>query len=153
MRRVVIPWCNKAAAIVGRVVIDPALVEAEEIRRLARGLEIPVVEGQTTLQANDLWVGISPSGGWGNLAGECMWARSAEAGIVVSRLTRYARVVTTKWVIKFRNGYMQSPQADDACSVESAQQFETKEEAETLVNRHLWIQILGGTAEEIVPAQ
>ncbi len=86
MQTVTIYWCGKSNVVLGRVVLDGSLTERPQIRQLAEGLKIPVVEGQTPLRANDLWVGISPDGGWGDLAGETMWARSAEAEIVINRL-------------------------------------------------------------------
>jgi hypothetical protein len=95
MRSVFLAWCAKPFVELCRVVIDPSLEEAALIRRAAERLSVPVVEGQTTPQANDLWVGISPEGGWGDLAGETMWARSAEACLIAPRLEA-AKVMTDR---------------------------------------------------------
>ncbi len=79
-------WCGKRM-ICGRVVLEETLPESAEIRRLAEAIGITVIVGQTPLQPNDLWVGFGPTDGWGDLAGETMWARSCEAYVVILRLT------------------------------------------------------------------
>ena len=86
MRTVTISWCGNPQTPLGRVVLGPTVEEADQIRQLAKQLGIPVIDGQTDLMANDLWVGISPKGGFGDLAGETMWARTAEGVVVVARL-------------------------------------------------------------------
>lgn len=95
MRSVFIAWCAKRFVELCRVVIDPTLKEAAAIRRAAERLGIPVVEGQTELKAGDLWVGISPECGWGNLAGETMSARRVEACLIAPRLDA-AKVMTDR---------------------------------------------------------
>ena len=86
MRAVTISWCGNPQTPLGRVVLGPTVEEADQIRQLAKQLGIPVIDGQTDLMANDLWVGISPKGGFGDLAGETMWARTAEGVVVVAHL-------------------------------------------------------------------
>lgn len=98
MLNVFISWCGKSFALLARIVVDPSLEEAADIRKVAEGLNIPVVEGQTALQAHDLWVGISPDGGWGELAGDTMYACSAEACLIVPRLEA-AKVMTDRQLL------------------------------------------------------
>lgn len=86
MRVVTIAWCGNPETVLGRVVLGSTVEEADQIRQLAERLQIPVIDGQTELKANDLWVGISPDGGFGDLAGQTMWARTAESPVVVRRL-------------------------------------------------------------------
>ena len=92
MRLVLIHWCGDHNTVLKRVVIDPRLPEASAIREAAAKLNVPVVEGETALQAHDLWVGLSPRGGWGDLAGDTMWARSSEVCLIPDRLAA-ARII------------------------------------------------------------
>ncbi len=151
MHTVTICWCGNSDMVLGRVVLDPKLPEAARIRQLALGLKIPVVEEHTSLLANDLWVSITPNGGWGDLAGETMWARSIEAPIVIQRLEN-AKVVADRfpWAIEFRNGsYFQNLEADNGGAIGSAQRFRNKVDTESFMNSHEWIYHHGGMAVEI----
>lgn len=52
-----------------------------------------------------------------------------------------------KWVIEFRNGsFFQSLEADHGGPLETAQKFDSKEEAEELMNQNPWIYMNGGMA-------
>jgi sugar phosphate isomerase/epimerase len=58
--------------------LNPSIEEAKDIRDLAKRLHIPVVEGQTTVQDDDLWVSIMPD--------SSDWARYAEAWTAIMLL-------------------------------------------------------------------
>lgn len=90
---VLIPWANRRFSRVTRIVLNKDVEEAADIRELARGLEIPVVEDSVAPCANDLWVGCSPKGGWDDLEEKTLWARTSEGFTIVHRLPA-AQVLT-----------------------------------------------------------
>jgi len=149
MRKVFIAWSGNSEVLLGRIVLDPSLKEAAMIRALAARLKVPVVDGQTPLQAHDLWVGISPKGGWGELAGETMWARSAEAGLITARLER-AKVTDARWAIEFSPGvFFQNLETNQGGPVAMAQRFESKVETASFIFEHRWIFFNGGKPKDI----
>ncbi len=150
MNRLLIAWCGKEM-LLRRLVISPNLEEVARLREVATRLGLPFVEGQTPLQAGDLWVGDSPDGGWGDLAGETMWARSAEAETVIYRLEA-ARILpgTGSWAIEFRNGgFLQILEADNSGPASTAMRFNSKEETEAFMDQHQWTYHNGGMAKQV----
>ncbi len=101
-RKVSIVWAGKRLEI-RRVLVGPKAEHCEEIIREAKALGLMVITPQemvmpdlfssrTVPEPQDLWVGVSPAGGWNRLEGKCGEARTAEGEIVLSRL-RAASVV------------------------------------------------------------
>jgi len=85
MKEYDIPWCAGTQRL-KRIVIHHELPARHEIRQQADRLAISIVTGQVPPLAGDLWIGLSPSKGWGGLEGETMWARTAEVENVLARL-------------------------------------------------------------------
>ncbi len=75
---------------VRRLIISSKLPQYElgHVRAQAKRLALPVIEDDAMVVpvAGDLWVGICPKSGWGDVAGECGEARTCEALNVANRL-------------------------------------------------------------------
>ena len=69
-----------------RIVVSRTVKELALIRQQADRLGIPVVIGHVPLKPNDLWVGLSPSSGYGDNVAETFWAQSFQAELVVQNL-------------------------------------------------------------------
>lgn len=83
---VLILWCRQQFDL-RRIVINSRLPEAALICDEARRLSVPVVmdDDQTTPVPGDLWVGLCPQKGWGDV-GDCAAPRAKEAQGVLNRL-------------------------------------------------------------------
>lgn len=84
---VTIPWCA-GTLNVKRIVLNSGLDYTPAIQNEADRLNLPVVldNDQIAPKAGDLWIGLCPQKGWGDLAGECGEARTIEDSIVHARL-------------------------------------------------------------------
>jgi hypothetical protein len=90
-----IPWTGKMFPLKRIVLADSSPDEHTSamhmiIQTIACQLGIPVVYDDQDLlpAAGDLWIGDTPSSGWGDLFGDCAWARSAELPMIPLKLMK-----------------------------------------------------------------
>ncbi len=96
--KILIPWAmnqfGRPELTVQRLVVNSKLPEADNIRFEGERSGLPVIldDVDTEPQPGDLWVGLCPKKGWGDVAGEAGEARTIEAGIVLHRLRNGKRL-------------------------------------------------------------
>lgn len=80
-------WAGRRA-LLRRIVLNPVIYDEDrqQVRELAESLGLQVIEEQTPVQAYDLWIGMAPDDGWGELDAQTMWASSCEIYRVIDSL-------------------------------------------------------------------
>ena len=90
-----IPWCDGMFTL-KRIVLYEGLRDEHQIgyvmliEEQATRLGIPIISAKhDSLPAEgDLWIGVTPHEGWGKVADECAWARSAELPLIPLKLMK-----------------------------------------------------------------